>query len=120
MTITCHSCAQSFVDYRELAIHIAASRKGHRKGKIWAAKYLLRTRALDTKKFEGRRPLTESDKANKASTKRVLSGETKDVLAVCPVCYKRHHEVLPVEYTESSQAWRQGHSLVVMCSSCRR
>lgn len=120
MTPSCHSCDQSFADYGELAKHIAASKKGHRKGKVWAANYLLRTRALDTKKFEGRRPLTEADKANKASTKLELSGATKDVLAVCPRCHKGHRESLPVEYAESNQAWRQKNCLVLLCRSCKR
>ncbi len=117
MTI-CRSCGQSFGDYKELAVHIASSKKGHRKGKLWAAKYLTRVNSLDRKKLAEHKPLTEADKENKQSTIRELSGEVENVLAVCPHCHKGHREVLPVEFTQNLEAWREKNCVVVLCQSC--
>ncbi len=116
----CLSCNQSFPDYKELALHIQTTKKGHRKGKKWAAKYLMRVRQLNKKKeLNGRIPLTEEQKEAKASIHRELSGENENVLTICPHCKKGHREVLPVEFSQSRDAWRVKDKLVVLCGSCQ-
>lgn len=115
----CHSCDKSFPDYRELALHILSTKKGHRKGRRWAAKYLSHLNALARKELNhGRSELTEADRENKRSTIRVLSGESVFVEALCPHCKRKSRQNLPIEYAESKEAWRSKGSLVVLCQSC--
>ena len=115
----CHSCNKEFADYKELALHISSSKKGHRKGKRWAAKYLLRLRALSKRENNyGHSKLTEADKENKRSTIRKLSGESVFVEALCPHCKRKSRQNLPIEYAESKEAWRNKGCLVVLCQSC--
>ena len=119
MTVLCHSCNLSFVDYKELALHISTSRKGHRQGKKWAAKYMMKVRALDKRNNGGgRSPLTEDDKENKKNTRRELSGDNEHVATFCPHCRKKTKQVLPIEYTRSNEAWRLKDYLVVLCQNC--
>ena len=63
MTVKCNSCGQPFEGYKELAFHISTSKKGHRKGKIWAAKYIHRN-VVNKRDIKdgGRIPLTEEQK----------------------------------------------------------
>ena len=118
--VLCHSCNQPFSDYRELAQHIASNKKGHRRGKKWAAKYLLNIRALNKKKdMNGRVALTEADRENKKDTVRELSGETTVVEALCPHCKRKSRQIFPIEFGGSSEAWRDKGCLVVLCQSCR-
>lgn len=120
MGVLCHSCNQGFPDYGELAKHIASSKKGHRKGKKWAAKYLLRTRELNKKKeMKGRVALTEAEKENKKDTVRELSGETTIVETYCPHCKRKSRQIMPMEFGESGNAWKIGGCLAVLCNSCR-
>jgi hypothetical protein len=118
--ILCHSCNKHFGDYRELALHISSSRKGHRKGKRWAAKYLMHVNALarDELLNRGRMPLTEGQKQSKRDAVRQLSGQQESVLAICPHCKKGHGMMLPVEFSHSREAWRVGERLVVLCRGC--
>jgi hypothetical protein len=108
-----------FTDYKDLALHIAASKNGHRGGKKWAAKYLMNIRALSRKENHNRIELTEEDRENKLDTIRHLSGKEERVMAICPQCKQGHRESLPVEFTQSSIAWRVKNCLVVMCEKCR-
>ncbi len=114
----CLSCQKVCADYKELALHIQSSKKGHRKGKRWAAKYMMRVRQLNKRELNGRVPLTEEQKEARASIFRELSGETEYALAVCPHCHKGHREVLPVEFRQSQDAWRVKDKLVVLCATC--
>ncbi len=120
---TCHSCHQSFADFKELALHISKSKKGHRKGKKWAAKYIMMN-GLSSKNRNGNRPvrvaLTEEQKANKEDTRRELSGDNEYATTVCPNCKNRSRPLLPREFAENPVAWRVKDSLVVMCSGCGR
>lgn len=119
MTVSCHSCGQPFDNFHDLAVHIAGSRKGHRKGKKWASKYILLNGRRDKQNFQ-RTPLTEAEKENKREMKRELSGETKSGLVFCPHCKTKHQQTLPVEYVDSPSAWRIEKMLVILCSGCRR
>ncbi len=120
MTVSCNSCQKPFADFNELALHISSQKKGHRKGKKWAAKYLMRTRQLDKKKLNnGGIGLTSEDRKNRETTIRELSGKNEMVIAHCPKCKTRKQQVLPVEYVSSSEAWHMGDKLVVICEGCR-
>ncbi len=120
MTVICHSCNNDFPDFESLAKHIVASKKGHRRGKKWAAGYLLKVRALNAKKDFNYVPMTQEDRENRASTIRELSGETQYVKIICPNCKTYNQLKLPVEYIESKEAWRSKvGTLIVNCLDCQ-
>jgi len=120
--IKCLSCDHTpFETYRELAKHIVSSRKGHRKGKRWASKYLL-LNSLSPRKRRGTRTQsapTDGQKANKEDTRRELSGATEFVTTLCLKCRNAVIQGLPIEYVRSQDAWRIKGYLVVMCPVCR-
>lgn len=117
---TCHSCNQIFEGYKELALHISASKKGHRKGKRWAAKYLHKNRIMNDKQFHPPTPLTEAQKQNRRDMIAHLSGVEEYVEAKCPNCKTKHKPILPIEFVESSFAWRINNLFVVLCPNCGR
>ena len=123
MTVSCHSCHESFADFKELALHISRSKKGHRKGKKWAAKYIMMN-GLSSKNRNGDRPvraaLTKEQKVNKEDTRRELSGDNEYANTICPHCKRGGRPLLPVEFVGSGVAWRIKDSLVVTCSICGR
>jgi len=118
MTVSCHSCIATFADYKELALHISSSRKGHRSGKRWAAKYIA-INMLSAEKRNGKKttrtPLTETEKENKLDSKRELSGKHETVVTICPQCKKGQRQLLPEEFTSSPLAWRIKDCLAVLC-----
>ena len=117
----CHSCNKPFPDFKELARHIIANKKTHRKGLFWAQKHLMNQRALDKKATmlaKNHNPLTEEDKENKKDTRRVLSGQLKNANTFCPKCKRAGIYQFPIEYAESPDAWRTGKSLVKLCVNC--
>jgi len=117
--IKCLSCGKEFEDYQSLALHISSERKGHRKGKKWAAKYISRQVISKQKvEFNGRVPLTAEQKANKEDSRRVLSGEQRVAETVCLKCKRVSRVVLEAEYVSSPHAWRIQDRLVKMCNSC--
>ncbi len=121
MSISCFCCNQTFEDYNALALHISLAKKGHKKSKKWAAKYILKVKILNRKKdIQGRIPLTKEDKQNKMSTERIISGELEYVDTICPFCKQRYRQQLPIEFTRSHYTWRttQG-TLRVSCPNCR-
>ena len=124
MSEICNSCGEWFDDYTELARHIAGAKTGHKKGKKWAAKYLLRVNQLNSKKeYEDKIPLSEEDKQNRRELMNIqLSGQKKMVNTMCPHCKKAHAEALEVEYANSPFAWKspQGSFIMVLCAGCRR
>jgi GTP cyclohydrolase FolE2 len=122
MTVQCRACGRDdFEDYTELAIHIQSSKKGHRKGKIWASKYLLRVNQLNQKKeYEQRVPLTEEEKENKRDTRRELSGQMEVVNTYCPRCKTRTRRQLEIEFTRGGQAWGIKNYYFVLCQLCAR
>ena len=120
----CLSCHSPFADYKELAVHIAGEKKGHRKGKKWASRYLLRVKALDRKVSkqdrDGGVPLTEEQQETKSKLFREVSGEVETVLTVCPHCKQGHQETLMIEFSQGVDTWKGRTGLpVVMCSGCR-
>lgn len=124
MPVLCHSCGHSFPDYTELAKHIINAKKGHRRGKVWASKFLLQVKRLDRKVTNQNRPdripLTEEQKEAKKSLMREVSGEFRQVLCVCPRCKLGHVEAVEVEYIESRDAWRsESGKPMIICGGCR-
>jgi len=117
--IKCLSCGDDFESYQELAVHISASKTGHRRGKKWAAKYL--SRHVINKRdnnFSKGSPLTTEDIKNKRENRRVLSGEQRYAETICPKCRKPNRAVVEVEHATSPQAWRIGGRLVRVCANC--
>jgi hypothetical protein len=117
--VRCLSCDKIFEDYQGLALHIIAEKKGHRKGKKWAAKYISR-HIINKRTYDnnGRVPLTAEQKANKEDTRRALSGEQRVVETICPKCKVSKRVALEVEYVSSPQAWRIHGKLVKLCVEC--
>ncbi len=108
----CLSCKQPFPDYQSLAVHISSNKKGHRRGKKWAAKYLL----LKGKRDMPRRvPKAEVSQEAKDSRIRVVSGIEQSAMCVCPQCKQRHQNRIPIEFINSLEAWRVGKDLSVLC-----
>ncbi len=121
MSPLCLTCRQVFPDYKELARHISRSKNGHRKGKRWAARYLLNQRALDKKVSKKKRPhiaLTEQEKENKKSLKRELAGKTVNVKVKCPRCKVEGMYEFPMEYAESEESWKVGDTMMKLCLKC--
>jgi hypothetical protein len=124
MTVFCNSCHKPQLDFKALALHISSEKKGHRKGKLWAAKFLTKVRELDRKVTNQNRPekvtLTEEQKEAKRNTIRQISGKFKTVLCVCPECKKGHTENIEIEYIESNASWVSptGHPMV-LCGGCK-
>jgi hypothetical protein len=117
---TCISCHTEFPDYKELALHIMTNRKGHRKGRRWAAKYIM-VNGLSSKvkgqKYD-RIALTEEQKEAKKDCKITISGINKVADTVCPKCSLKLRQLLPVEYVQSPMAWRKDNKLVILCDGC--
>jgi len=87
--INCHYCNYSCEEYKDLAQHIVANKDSqHRKGRIWAAKFLTRADFLnhkaDQQKQGGRVALTPEEQASKENIIRELSGETAVVRSINP------------------------------------
>lgn len=118
MSVICLSCNKPFEDYKQLAIHIASSKNGHRKGRKWAASYLLKLKYLNKRDNYGRSQLSEVEKDNKKDMVRVVSGETTIVETICPRCNTKSQQVIPIEHSESNEAWKIEDCLVVRCQSC--
>jgi len=117
--IKCLSCGDDFESYQELALHISASKTGHRRGKKWAAKYLSR-HVINKRQnnFSGGRSLSVEDIKNKSDNRRILSGEQIYTETICPKCRKPNRAVLEAEYAASPQAWRIDGRLAVVCVGC--
>ena len=116
MSDICNSCGEWFDDYTELARHIAGAKTGHKKGKKWAAKYLLRVNQLNSKKeYEDKIPLSEEDKQNRRELMNIqLSGQKKMVNTMCPHCKK---ELTEVHYQEIKQDL--GKRCMYFCPECK-
>ncbi len=121
----CNQCQKGFGDYQLLASHIMGT-KGHRKGRRWAAKYLM-INGLSAKNRSDlpRRVADNPDKVetefgdeNRQNMKRELSGAQKNCITVCPKCKSKDRDVLPVEFAENPVAWRIEGTLARLCSRC--
>jgi hypothetical protein len=121
VSVECNACHDFFEDYGELAQHIAGQKKGHRKGKIWAAKFLLKVRKLDARKdLKERVPLSEEDKENRRELRVELSGVTKMTNTQCPKCKSPHAEALEIEYVKSPLIWATSRGTpLILCARCR-
>ncbi len=119
MAVLCRSCGKVCEDYQELALHISTSKKGHSKGKRWAAAYISRyVINKHIRELNGRTPLSSEDRANKEDARRVLSGEQRVADVICPKCRKPSRVTLETEYVSSPQAWRIQGRLAKMCTGC--
>lgn len=121
----CLVCNKPYPDFGELARHIIGNKKSHRKGFMWASRYLTKQRELDRKstfqeRNQNRIPLTSGELANKRETVRELSGETTVAETYCPHCKRKTRQLFPIEYGESQEVWRDKGCLVVLCQSCRK
>jgi len=117
----CNSCGDPFPDFKSLAIHISSEKHGHRKGKRWAAKYLLLNGLSSKQRFEHKErvALTEDEKDARDNAHRELSGETKMVYAYCSACRRKYPRVVEVEYIQSQTALRGGDgTLMITCENC--
>lgn len=122
----CFCCGRTgFKDNIELAQHIAASKKGHRKSKTWASKVLLNVRQLNRKGSLPERSSATTEerqviKDTKEALKVELSGEVEVVVAGCPTCKHPHQVELPVEFARSGFAWRTSSGmLITRCGNCK-
>jgi len=123
MSIICSSCGVIKEDFKDLAKHIVASRKGHKKSRPWALKFLSKARILDQKRDTNkvRVKLTETEKENKRSSKIKISGANKEVLTVCPSCGEIFAQEIPIEYIGDVDNWKQKDgSLIINCEGCRK
>lgn len=114
----CHSCGQSFPDFRELALHISGAKKGHRKGKAWASKYLLRSSLTANHERRERIPISDEDREAKTNTRMELSGEMSYVRVKCPKCKRVYPRTVEVEYVNSKLALRDNGVLMITCQNC--
>ena len=117
----CLTCKQPFPDYKELALHIVANKKTHKKGRLWANKYLMNQRTLDMKATIQNRnhtPLTEQERESKKDSQRELSGRLINTNTICPHCKKTSVYQFPIEYVKDPYAWRIGSNFVRLCPRC--
>lgn len=119
----CYVCNHSFTDYGELARHIAGSKKGHAKSKKWAAKFLLMHNLSPRTKRDKPKQVTlsEKEKDYKASTITELSGEVETVKTWCPTCKTINRQALPIEFTQSKEAWKSKTGILITnCPRCKK
>ena len=125
MAALCHYCHAICEDYNDLAKHIRDSKKGHARGKKWAAAYLLKVRILNKKKdkpeHDKKTPeQKEAHDRNKPLTVREMSGSLLDVVTICPQCKAVDTQKIPVEYARSKDAWRaRNGTLIISCHRCQ-
>ena len=119
---TCRACGYEGTDWKDLARHIQTSKRGHSRGKKWAATILSHSNKLNQKRdLPQRVPLTETEKAAKKDSVSEVSGNTRMVMTLCPKCNKVTSQALPVEYVGSPRAWRATNgALMVTCQNCTR
>jgi hypothetical protein len=122
--IKCRSCdIDGLPDYKALALHIIQNKKTHKKGRLWALRYMSKQQILDRKismKSKDFAPATEDEVEIRETTRRDLSGRAEYVKTICLQGKHPVQQHLPVEYTESAEAWRIQGLLVVTCDSHRR
>lgn len=119
----CRICGESQDDWKQLALHIIKNKKTHRKGLNWARKFLSKQQILDRRLANRNREhitLTDEDIASKQDSRREISGQMVRAKTICPRGYHPDIQELPVEYTESPEAWRIQDRLVVVCAGHRR
>jgi uncharacterized C2H2 Zn-finger protein len=123
MAVICSSCGVIKEDFKELAKHIATSKKGHQKGKVWASKFLLNVRMLDRKKdkLRGRVALTDTEKESKRNSKAILSGREAEISTTCPNCGIIMVQFIPEEYVKDFDCWKSKDGVIfVNCENCRK
>lgn len=120
----CEVCHITFPNWLGLALHVMASKAGHRKWKKWAAKVVARnTLRPEIPRRNPESPdheSTEYGEENRANAKRELSGDQKYANTVCPTCKKPSRSLIETEFINSEWAWRVNGRLFLTCPSCRR
>lgn len=114
----CHSCQTEFGDYKSLALHIMSTKKGHKQGRTWAARFLAQ---VNKKEFSPRTPFSEETKQTIKDCVREFSGKSEKVRTVCPNCRQVMEQRLEVEYIHGGLAWRNSNgTFIVNCSNCKK
>ena len=119
---TCHTCHAELADFKELALHISTTR-GHRKGKKWAANFLMKGNERPEIKKIAVNPdyePTEVGNENRRKAVKELSGDTEYAYTICRTCKRTGRELLPAEFVHSDTAWKIGDKLAVNCQGCSR
>lgn len=115
--MNCHSCHADFEDYKGLALHIMSTKKGHKKGRVWASRFLAQ---VNKKEFSPRNPFSEETKQTIRDCVRELSGESEVVKTLCPSCKILSNQRVESEYLTDKEAWRNSKgTLIVNCLGCK-
>lgn len=125
--IRCRACGQPFLNWDELARHIAEKAKlkdGRHKNTKWVKsrihKKVVNALSKPVKKdYEPPTPLTESQIEAKHEAKYTLSGDTKYVPVRCPRCKVGSRQFLEVEHVNCPEALIIENCYVKICESCR-
>ena len=121
MSIRCNTCGEPFENYKDLAVHIQTAGKSHRKGKLWAAKFVTNVTYLDQKKEHTERlPIDDQVRENREACIRETSGKMVVTQVFCPNCRKNFRLPVEKEHAENPLAWRTNKILTLNCESCRR
>ena len=118
----CNNCGYSCAEFKDLAKHIVANKKSHRRGVKWASSFLLKVQFLNQKQDlnGGRIALTDEQKEAKQNAQREISGRIKFVETVCPRCKSGQRQTLPIEFADDPFTWRKNKVLVVNCNRCTK
>ena len=111
---TCNSCGEYCETFADLADHVLEAK--HKAGRKWALKY--KARVNNTRPLFERQPLSDEQKEARGNCFRTLSGQTEAVKVMCIKCKEVHHQALPIEYTRSPDAWRNGGIFFRLCNFC--
>ena len=114
----CSACHMDFeYDWKALAVHISSMKdKAHKRSRKFAARVLTNVDRLNMKKApQVRVAMTDQDKENKVSTRLELSGENEAVNIYCPDCHAKGLAYLPIEFTQSQDAWKIDGRFPIIC-----
>ena len=120
MNLRCRTCGEIFGDYHTLALHVASTRN-HERGSKWAMKFLFREKEQLKRFVDPDYEETDYGKENRANAIRILSGENEYANIHCPRCNKGGRYLVPVEYVQSQNAWRNKiGTLMITCPECTK
>ena len=120
MSVRCNTCGEPFENYKDLAVHISISGKSHKKGKMWAARFVTNVNYLDQKKDRVERsPVDDQVRKNREECVRETFNRMTVTKVSCPSCHKLSRMPLEIEHVENPLAWRSGNSMMIICDTCR-
>lgn len=80
----------------------------------------MHVRRLNQKKdLPQRLPLTEQQKENKKEMAREVSGQYREVIAICPGCKGQYKTSIELEHFENKEAWLIKGKPIIYCERCR-